>query len=83
MSRPFVQINAFFSFAVMLLMVVAVVAGQGRDSLAAGSDEMEQHRPVQASDFVSHSLKIELRNSVLKVSQDVAAELKYFRGEDE
>ena len=83
MPRPLVQINAFFSFAVMLLMVVAVVAGQGRDSLASGLDEADQHLPMQASEYGAHSLKIELRNSVLKVSKDVAAELKHFRGEDE
>jgi len=83
MSKPLVQNNAFFSFAVMLLMIVAVVAGQSRASLAASSDEARRLMPSQLSEVVTLSVQTELHDTAPKVSKDMAADLTHFRGEDE
>ena len=83
MSRPSIQLNDYVSLAVMLLMVVALVAGQAGAS-AGVHDEAMSVSPVAVEgsrprvDFDGH-----LSDKVLKVSIAIVKDLSHFRGEDE
>jgi hypothetical protein len=83
MDKPLVKLNEFIGVAVMALMIVAVVAGQaGAPEPTINSDVRTRHA-TQASEFVLVGLNGEFRDSVKKVSMELAADLKHFRGEDE
>ena len=87
MTRSFVRLNELISFTVMLLMVVALVAGQ---SDAAGEDTGSIRKIAAIAEpmtIIEDGLKIEFDGeigaSALRISIDLASDLGHFRGEDE
>ncbi|NCF72677.1 MAG: hypothetical protein GWP67_04135 [Gammaproteobacteria bacterium] len=83
MSKPIIHFNNYISLAVMLLMVVALVAGQAGASDQA-AEEAISVAPIEA---LEDRLNIDLRGHIgeqgLNISIAVAADLSHFRGEDE
>lgn len=83
MWKPTVQINDYVSLAVMLLMVVALVAGQVDASAYADIQEM----PVSPAAALDHRARIhfegQLGEKALQISIAIVADLSHFRGEDE
>jgi len=87
MSKTIIHFNDYVSLAVMLLMVVAFVAGQA-DASAYEAEKAMSASPVAAFEAMPHEqLKINfdghLGDEVLKVSIAVVTDLRHFRGEDE
>ena len=87
MSKPIVHFNDYVSLAVMLLMIVALVAGQADASDYAAKRALSLV-PITALDTVlDDRLNIDLNghigNQALKVSISVVTDLSHFRGEDE
>lgn len=87
MSRSIVRLNEVVSFAVMLLMVVALVAGQ---SDAAGEDTVSVRTIGSIAEpmtIIEERLKIdfdgEIGAAAVRISIDLASDLGHFRGEDE
>lgn len=75
MPKPLVPLDEFISFIVMLLLTVALIAGQ-----ADATDR--QASPTRAA--ISKALvEGEIAATALKVSIDVAADLRQRRGEDD
>ena len=84
MSRPIVQFNDYISLAVMLLMVVALVAGQADASAEKASVEPVAISPIAiVDDQVVFNFDGHIGDQAMKVSIAVAADLSHFRGEDE
>ena len=83
MFKPSVQFNDYVSLAVMLLMVVALVAGQADAKAYAPGKE----RSVTPSAMPDHRINIDfdgrLSDKALQVSIAVVADSSHFRGEDE
>ena len=79
MSRPNVQFNDYVSLAVMLLMLVALVAGQAD----AGTDLGTWDDTVIEEDRLNLHFDGKLGDRELKISIDFAAEPSHFRSEDE
>lgn len=83
MWKPNVQFNDYVSLAVMLLMVVALVAGQADASAYADSNSMTV-TPIATLD---HRTKIDfegqLGEKALQISIAIVTDLSHFRGEDE
>ncbi|MDH5239723.1 MAG: hypothetical protein OEW73_02940 [Gammaproteobacteria bacterium] len=82
------RFNEYVSLAVMILMVVALVAGQAD----ASTDNAEPDRPVSPisalvdrsnDDRIHIDFDGQLGDSVLKFNIAVATDLSHFRGEDE
>ena len=87
MSKSIIHFNDYVSLAVMLLMVVALVAGQV-DANAYAADKAKSMVPVASywetsDDRLKISLDGHLGDKVLKVSIAVVTDLRHFRGEDE
>jgi hypothetical protein len=83
MSKPIVQINDYVSLTVMLLMIVALVAGQaGASDYAA-----EKALTIAPLAVLDERLDINFNGSIsdmaLKVSISVVSDKNHFRGEDE
>ena len=77
------RFNEYVSLAVMLLMVVALVAGQA-DASGTGAPVTKAGSPVAAlNDRININVDGELGDAFLKVSIAVATDLSHFRGEDE
>ncbi len=83
MSKTIIHFNDYVSLAVLLLMVVAFVAGQA-DASAYDNEKATSLAPVTAFD---NRLRINfdghLGDEALKFSIAVATDLRHFRGEDE
>ncbi len=77
------RFNEYVSLAVMILMVVALVAGQAD----ASTDNAKPNSPVSPIAALDDRINIDfdgqLGDAVLKVSIAVATDLSHFRGEDE
>ncbi len=87
MSKTTIHFNDYVSLAVMLLMVVAIVAGQA-DASAYEAEKAMSLAPVAAFEAASDTrLKINfdgrLGDEALKISIAIATDLRHFRGEDE
>ena len=82
MSRSVVQSSEFVSFVVMLLMIVALVAGQADATVhRSGNGEVADQTMVQ--DQLNIGLAGQPGNTALTISIDVATDMNHFRGEDE
>jgi len=79
MSMPTVQFNDYVSLAVMLLMLVALVAGQAD----AGVETATWNDAVIEDDRLNLHFDGKLGDNEVTISIDFAAEPGYFRSEDE
>lgn len=83
MGKPIIHFNNYISLAVMLLMVVALVAGQA----GASDHAAEKAVSVAPIEILEDRLNFDFRGHIgdqaLKVSIAVATDLSHFRGEDE
>ncbi len=83
MWKPNVQFNDYVSLAVMLLMVVALVAGQA-DASAYGDDNKTSVSSITGLD---HRARIDfegrLGEKAIEISIAIVTDLSHFRGEDE
>ena len=82
MWKPNVQFNDYFSLAVMLLMVVALVAGQA-DASAYGDDKKTSVPSITALDHRTLDFEGRLGEKALQISIAIVTDLSHFRGEDE
>jgi hypothetical protein len=87
MPKLTVHFNDYVSLAVMLLMIVALVAGQV-DASAHAADKVMSAAPIESvgnrfDDRINIDFDGQLGGQALKVSIAVATDLGYFRGEDE
>ena len=83
MAKATVRFNDYVSLAVMLLMVVAFVAGQTDTSVYA-ADKVQPVAPIAImDDRITISLDGRLGDKALHVGIAVVTELGHFRGEDE
>jgi hypothetical protein len=81
MSKPIVQFNDYVSLAVMLLMIVALVAGQAGASDYAAKKALSVPPFAVLDDRLDINFKLHIGDQALKVS--IASDLNHFRGEDE
>jgi len=83
MSKPIPYLNEIVSLAVMLLMVIALVAGQAdaRGHEVAQAD-IEAAAEQEYAPFRT-SIRAHIDGTPLTISIDATAELDYFRLEDE
>ena len=83
MTKSNLQLNEIISLTLMLLMFVALVAGQTQSTAFAA----ENARDVDAAAILQDSLNIDLNgrlgDAAVQVSIDIITELSHFRGEDE
>lgn len=83
MFKPTVQFNDYVSLAVMLLMVVALVAGQA-DASAHTEQDVISVAPLTAPDERTDiRFESQLGEEALKISIAIVTDLGHFRGEDE
>ena len=83
MSKSSVHLNDYISIAVMLLMVVALVAGQA-DASGDSGEEIAPVTPIVAEDNrLSIDLNGQLTDKALQLSIAIVTDLSHFRGEDE
>ena len=83
MSKPTVHFNDYVSLAVMLLMFVALVAGQA-DARAYAAEKVFSATPITAiDDRFSIAIDGHIGDQALKVSIAVVNDLNHFRGEDD
>jgi hypothetical protein len=83
MSKPTIHFNDYVSLAVMLLMVVALVAGQADASNYADGKEMSVAPIATLDNRTKFELHGELSEQALKISIAIVTDLSHFRGEDE
>ena len=87
MSKPIPYLNEIVSLVVMLLMVIALVAGQAGATtheearagaaFAGGISDGQRHKPFRTT------IKAHFDGTPLTISIDASAEFDYFRLEDE
>jgi hypothetical protein len=83
MGKPSIHFNDYVSLAVMLLMIVALVAGQA-DASDYAIDKALSVAPIAVmDDRLNIDLSGHIGDQVLKVSISVVTDLSHFRGEDE
>jgi len=83
MSKPTLHFNNYVSLAVMLLMFVALVAGQA-DARTYAAEKMFSVTPITAiDDRFNIAIDGHIGDHALKVSIAVVNDLSHFRGEDE
>jgi hypothetical protein len=83
MFKPTIHFNDYVSLAVMLLMVVALVAGQA-DASSYADGEGRSVAPIAAMDNrTSIDFEGQLSKQALKISIAIVTDLSHFRGEDE
>jgi hypothetical protein len=83
MGKPIIHFNDYVSLAVMLLMIVALVAGQA-DASGYAVDKALSVAPVAVlDDRLNIDINGHIRDQSLQVSIAVVADLSHFRGEDE
>jgi hypothetical protein len=83
MFKANVQFNDFVSLAVMLLMVVALVAGQADANAHLAQDAMPVAPIATHDDRINIDFNGYLGDAALKVSIAIVSDLNNFRGEDE
>jgi len=88
MTKPTFQFSEIVSFTVMLLMIVALVAGQADANLRDASQATAITPSAVFDDHLSIEASGHLGAAVLSMTIDIAsdyatAEFDYFRGEDE
>jgi len=83
MFKPSIQFNDYVSLAVMLLMVVALVAGQADASSYADDEEMSVAPLAAMDNRMSIDFEGQLSEQALKISIAIVTDLRHFRGEDE
>ena len=77
MSKVSVQFNDYVSLAVMLLMFVALVAGQADASARASEKEMSVHPIVALDDRLSIDFDGHLSDKALKISIAIVTDLSH------
>jgi len=83
MGKPTIHFNDYVSLAVMLLMIVALVAGQA-DASNYVADKASSVAPIAVmDDRLSIDFNGHIGDQALKVSIAVVTDLSHFRGEDE
>ena len=83
MSKSTIHFNDYVSLAVMLLMFVALVAGQA-DARAYAAEKVFSVTPITAIDErFNIAIDGHIGDQALKVSIAVVNDLSHFRGEDE
>jgi hypothetical protein len=83
MNKPSIHFNDYISLAVMLLMVVAFVAGQA-DASDYATDKARSIAPIAVlDDRLSIDFSGHIGDQALKISIAVVTDLGHFRGEDE
>jgi hypothetical protein len=83
MGKPTIHFNDYVSLAVMLLMVVALVAGQA-DARDYAVDKALSVAPIAVlDDRLNINFNGHIGDQALKVSIAVVTDLNHFRGEDE
>jgi len=83
MSKPIVHFNDYVSLAVMLLMIVALVAGQADASNYVAGKASSLAPIAVLDDRLNINLDGRIGDQALKVSISVVTDLSHFRGEDE
>jgi len=83
MFKTSVQFNDYVSLVVMLLMFVALVAGQADASTRASERETLVSPVVALDDRLSFDFDGHLSDKALKISVAIVTDLSHFRGEDE
>jgi len=83
MFKPTIQFNDYVSLAVMLLMIVALVAGQADASSYADGREMAVAPIATFDNRTNIDFQGQLSEQALKVSIAIVTDLSHFRGEDE
>lgn len=83
MGKPTIHFNDYVSLAVMLLMIVALVAGQA-DASSYAADKALSAAPIAVmDDRLNIDFNGHIGDQALKVSIAVVTDLSHFRGEDE
>jgi hypothetical protein len=83
MSKSIVQVNDYVSLAVMLLMIVALVAGQAGASDYATEKVLMIAPLAVLDDRLDIDFSGAIGDQALKVSISVVSDKNHFRGEDE
>jgi len=83
MSKPIIHFNDYVSLAVMLLMIVALVAGQADASSYAAHKALSVAPITVLDDRLNIDFNGHIGDQALKVSIAVVTDLSHFRGEDE
>ncbi len=83
MSKPSIHFNDYVSLAVMLLMVVALVAGQADASTYAAANKGPIAPIVVVDDRIMFDFDGHIGDQAMKLSIAVVTDLSHFRGEDE
>ena len=83
MGKPSIHFNDYVSLAVMLLMIVALVAGQA-DASDYATERAVSVAPISVpDDRLNIDLSGQIGDQALKVSIAIVTDLSHFRGEDE
>jgi hypothetical protein len=83
MFKPSIQFSNYVSLAVMLLMLVALVAGQADASAYRGSESMTISPLATLDNRTKINFEGELSEKALQISIAIVTDLSHFRGEDE
>ena len=83
MSKSTIHFNDYVSLAVMLLMVVALIAGQADASTYADGKDISIAPIATLDNRTNIDLEARLSEQALKVSIAIVTDLSHFRGEDE
>lgn len=83
MFKPTVQFNDYVSLAVMLLMVVALVAGQADANSGESAKQAASSPVVSLDDRINIDFDGHLSDKAVQISIAVVTDLSQFRGENE
>jgi hypothetical protein len=83
MFKSSLQINDYVSLTVMLLMVVALVAGQAEANAYGAAPRLSVPSISAMDDRIKFDFDGHLGDAALKVNIAVTTELSHFRGENE
>lgn len=83
MSKPSIHVSDCVSLAVMLLMIVALVAGQAEASAYATADKASVAPIARVDDRITFDFDGHIGDQAMKLSIAVVTDSSHFRGEDE
>ena len=87
MPRPTIHFNDYVSLAIMLLMSVALIAGQADASVDESESVYESATAIGSIVLFDDRSKLEVSGLIgekaLEISISVVSDLSHFRGEDE
>lgn len=83
MFKSTVQFNDYVSLAVMLLMVVALVAGQADANSQPNREGMSVTPLAALDDRTNIHFESQLDEEALRISIAIVSDSSHFRGEDE